>query len=189
MDAKNLVTERKKKYVKDLVGNIPFELSNSYILCALEYNLKDQLAQFSKSELEDIIANSDQCIGICRGTSGEYEYYTDIVYSKYLYGISFGVLYEILKREGFEVTGDENHYTVTGKNGSTYEISYEFNNYDFVKQMYGSDEIEQHKGYYYICDGNIMPMSAYFYNHFYENEIEDMFGLKLCHGTMGKQPE
>ena len=75
MDAKNLVTERKKKYVKDLVGNIPFELSNSYILCALEYNLKDQLAQFSKSELEDIIANSDQCIGICRGTSGEYETY------------------------------------------------------------------------------------------------------------------
>lgn len=40
--------------------------------------------------------------------------------------VSFGSLYEIMKREGYPVEGNVHSYTFTGADGAEYEISYDF---------------------------------------------------------------
>jgi hypothetical protein len=59
--------------------------------------------------------------------------------------ITFGSLYEILKRNGFNVTGDSEAFSVKGLDGSKYEFSYEF---------YDNDNERKNYGYYYLKDNN-----------------------------------
>lgn len=151
-------------------------MKNKYIMCALDYRY-DCVFTLSKQELQEAITLSDDLVAIYKGTKedkDEYEeefitYYYDIVCSPYGYGISFSSLYEILLQEGFEVSGEPTHYTFVGLDDIEYEISYSFNTYQF----------DTHIGYYYLINGEITPMNAYFYNHFFSIQIKNMTGLTL----------
>ena len=101
-------------------------------------------------------------------------FYDDLCASQFGYGISFGTLYEILEREGFNVSGNNEHYSFADFNGNIYEISYDFINVD------GKNDESNH--YYYLKNGEPVKMAADFYNHFSANKIEEMCGLKLYIG-------
>ncbi len=88
------------------------------------------------------------------------------------YGISFGNLYQVLVNEGIFVEGDEEHYSFYGADGNFYDISY-----DFINELQYRDKTQI--GYYYMKNGEIVPMKSYFYNHFNQREVETMTGLKL----------
>ncbi|MFI3213304.1 MAG: hypothetical protein R3Y24_08165 [Eubacteriales bacterium] len=152
------------------------EMKTICMLTALDYRY-DVVNDLSAEELEEILEDYNNRLGIYRGEAEEFDeyeleqitYYDDIIANKYSYGVSFSTFYEVLVREGFEVTGDCWHYSFIGKDDICYEISYDFTDYD-----YG-----ENKGYYYLKDNVKTPMGYYFYNHFNRNAIEEMTGLRL----------
>lgn len=152
-----------------------------YLLTCLDYRFENQLSEFSDDEIEEALEDYRYCISISRKgeTTDEYEYYEDLCASKYAYGVSFATLYEILVREGFDVSGDSWHYSFTGADGSIYEISYDFCDYDY----YDDYDYSIRNGYYYMKNGEQVEMKAYFYNHFWTRQIEEMTGLVLDIGA------
>lgn len=152
------------------------EVKNNMIQSALDYRY-EFVNRLTPQEIADALIDYDDRVGIYTGTQenqadfepSKIHYYDDIIANKYSYGISFSSLYEILKREGFDVQGNSWHYTFTGIDDIHYEISYDFTDYDF----------EDKKGYYYLADEEKIPMSGYFYNHFRTFQIEEMTGLRL----------
>ncbi len=146
------------------------EAKENFLLTALDYGLENCLEEFTEEEIEEVVANSKYRLGVAESEDGPYEYYDDLVASRFSYGVSFSTLYEILIREGYPVEGDKNHYSFVGVDGSTYEISY-----DFVGCKYKDDKV----GYYYLKDGVETPMDAYFYNHFETPFIRDTTGINL----------
>lgn len=157
------------------------DMKKEYITTVLDYRYED-LQSFSSEEIKSALDNYMYPVGIYKGDEtdeklyeeSEITYYDDIIASKYAYGVSFGSLYEILKRENMNPQGDYWHYSFTGADGSIYEISYDFNDYPFDVSY-----SETKNGYYYIKDGEKIPMDFYFYNHFKASEIYNMTGLKL----------
>ncbi len=151
---------------------------NKYILTCLDYRFEDQLKQFTEEEIAEALKDYRYCIGISRdGTEdGEPDYYDDLCANQFAYGVSFGTLYEILSREGIEIEGNSWHYSFQGIDGSLYEISYDFCDYPF------ETDTGTCNGYYYLKDGEKVPMAAYFYNHFTKREIREITGLVLTIG-------
>lgn len=157
------------------------DMKKEYITTVLDYRYED-LQSFSPEEIKSSLDNYMYPVGIYRGNQtdkslydeSDIEYYDDIIANKYAYGISFGSLYEILKRENMNPEGDYWHYSFTGADGSVYEISYDFNDYPFTDSY-----SETRNGYYYIKDGEKVPMNYYFYNHFTESEVYNMTGLNI----------
>lgn len=149
------------------------EMQNKYVLTVMDYRYDGTMDSLTRQQIEDALDSTSQQVGVFHEDSGTYEFYEDIIADQY-YGVSFGSLYEILKREGFAPYGSPNHYTFTGLNDTVYEISYDFN--DYVYMYNGTPE---KKGYYYIRSGEVVPMDYYFYNHFTEEEILEMTGLQI----------
>ena len=156
------------------------EMLAEYITTILDYRYDTSLV--TEEQIDAALADYEMRVGIYRGDAVDrelyepekIEYYDDIIANKYYYGISFGSLYEILRREGFDVSGDVWHYSFTGADGSVYEISY-----DFIDSLYTDYDYTPRDGYYYLRDGEVQTMGAYFHNHFTVREIEELTGLKL----------
>lgn len=135
-----------------------------YLRCALDYNFVDSLSEFTEEEINSFIETDEDVKHILRVDDVGTYLYDDITASQYGYGISFGTLYEILVKEGFEVNGDSNQYSFVGVDNSIYEISY-----SFVEDQW----------YYYKKDDEKIRMRVDFYNHFDCGTIEEFTGLKL----------
>ncbi len=152
-----------------------------YLQVCIDYRFMEQLGEFSQEEIENAVSQHDYRIAVSQsGTEdGPYIYYKDLCASRFAYGVSFGTLYEILAREGLEVSGDVWHYAFTGADGSIYEVSY-----DFVGESPETEYDESvEKHYYYLKDGEIVWMEAYFYNHFSERMVKELTGLEIYTGT------
>ncbi len=152
-----------------------------YLQTCLDYQFKENLLEFTNDEIEKVVQESEDQIGVLHSKEGEdYVYYTDLLANKRGYGISFGTLYEILKREGYDVQGNEWNYSFVSNVGDQYQISYDF-------CMNNPDESNK-KWYYYFKNNQIIWMRANFYNHFTESEIREMTGLTLNDGRELEQP-
>lgn len=149
------------------------EAMNKYMQSYINYNFNDLYEKFTEEEIIEAVSNSDQQVAIIKGES--MIFYDDLLAMPYGSYISFGTLYEILKRENFDVKGNSEHYSFTDANQNVYEISYDFINAD------GTDDKYNH--YYYLKNGVPVKMEANFYNYFYEKQIEEICGLKLYIGT------
>ena len=151
-----------------------------YLLCALDYRFDDAIADFTDQEIKEIISDSNNVerLGIVK--DGKTVMYEDLIANGVGYGVSFGSLYEVLKREGLDVSGTDQHYSFTGKNGHVYEISYDFN--DLETEDYKDNDGKMIKGYYYIKDGEKTAMYAYKYNHFTADEIKEITGIEVVVG-------
>ncbi len=97
----------------------------------------------------------------------------DLIASEYGYGVSFATLYEVLKLNDYDVTGNPSNYSFVGADGSEYAISYFYNDYPYVRQE------QEELGYYYMKDGQKTPMEYSFYNHFKLSQVEKMTGINL----------
>lgn len=151
-----------------------------YLLCALDYRFDDALADFTDQEIKAIVSDSNNVERLGMVKDGKTVMYDDLIANGVGYGVSFGSLYEVLKREGIDVNGTDQHYSFTGKDGHVYEISYDFN--DLETEYYKNNDGEMIKGYYYLKDGEKTAMYAYNYNHFTANEIKEITGLEVVVG-------
>ena len=146
------------------------EAEDEFVCAAINLGFDEYLEEYSQEELADIVIPYKYRLGISDSQEGPYEYYDDLYTKMYNNAITFSVLYEVLVREGFEVEGDNDHYSFVGIDGSTYEISYEFNDYQY-------DDDESKLGYYYIKDGNKKPMEYYFYYYFDNEWVHEVTGI------------
>lgn len=149
----------------DITADNLQELEEEYLLCAIAYQFEDALAEFSEEEITAAVAGNKDIRHIGRLSEtpgGEVTWYPDLCTRPYSRDVTYGVLYEILRREGIAVEGTAWHYSFTGVD-ATYEISYDY--YD--------------DGYYYLRDGERVSMRSSFYNYFNMDEIAEMTGLSL----------
>lgn len=182
INAENIIFELKystpikKDYIKEIQGgncigylysldeNIIKDWTSTYLRFAMDYNLKDILQEFSSDEIKQFIKDDEEVVHVGIEKDGEVEWYDDLTALQSYAGISFGTLYEILLREGFDITGTYEEYSFEGIDHSLYEISYNYS-------------IDNY--HYYLKDGEkvLMPYAASI--HFAVSEIEKMTGLKI----------
>ncbi len=151
------------------------DIMKQYVITVLDYRIDDEaIDSFTEEEIKKALKGYYYLAGVYRsGKDNPVEYYDDIVAAQNG-EIRYGTLFEIMKREGLNPEGSAWHYSFTGIDNSKYEISYEFNDYEF---NYSDDEI--YYGYYYLKDGEKVPMRNYAIDHFEVSEIEKMTGLQL----------
>ena len=142
------------------------EAATRFLLTCADLQL-DELRDFSAEEIRQAVEGNSYQIGI-RKDDAMY-FYHDLCGSQFGYGISFGALYELLKRNGIETDGTPDHYTFIGADGNRYEISYAF------RQPTESEP----EGYYYLINDEKQPMDYYFYNHFTSSKIREISGLPV----------
>lgn len=154
------------------------DMLDTFVRTALKYRY-DSIDTFTEEEIAHALKDYTRLVGRYDGTqqdTWDYEpdkitYYGDIL-SCGRYTISFGSLYEVLVREGFEPIGNAWHYTFTSPQNDVYEVSYDFNDH-----VYEDPYLQT--GYYYLKNGEVCLPEYYDANHFTIQEIEEMTGLRL----------
>ena len=124
--------------------------------------------EFSDEEIHAAVEGNTHQLAV-KTDSGKSIYYDDLCADQFSYGVSFATLYELLERNGFHPEGTPEHYRVTAKDGTVYEISYSFRH----------PLLEHSEGMYYLKNNEIVDMDGYFYTHFHVTEIREMFGLEV----------
>lgn len=157
-----------------------------YLLASITYRFEDKLSEFTEEEIKEAVEGCKYRVAVSSdGTySGKFVFYDDLCGKIYTSAVTFGTLYEILVREEIAVTGDNWHYSFTGADGSVYEISYDFCDYIYKNDDYPYEEM---KGYYYVKDGEKVPMDYYYYNYFREKEVLEMTGVLIDVGEMQQE--
>lgn len=92
-------------------------LLSSFTLYAVQYRVGTE--NFSDDELHDAIAEHNWAVTILRA-DGTKAFYPDLAWSSHQKCLSFGTLFELLKREGFSVTGTAQSFRFTGIDGCEY---------------------------------------------------------------------
>lgn len=94
--------------------------------------------------------------------------------------VTFGGLYYILKKAGYNVNGSFDHYSFQKMNGDTIEVSYQFNDElvysEFTDRNLGKSMVES---YYYKVNGIVYTMDYYFYCWIDFSVIEQWTGIVL----------
>ena len=150
------------------------EVDRLFALYAADYRIAED--QFTREELAAAVSYYDSGFVLYR-ENGSSVVYPDMSLSRFGYGLSFGGLYEILKREGFAVEGNSQAFQFTGIDGSQYSFSYFYRDEPFLH----ADEIVDE--YYYLKDGERVPMDYYFYNHIGSGLLQEMTGLSFVDGA------
>ena len=174
------------------------KMRKNYLACALDYRFDDALQQCTEEEI-DAVVHAPDSVRIYKYTDGNGSsgtdskdasdtaedqkqediskriYYEGVIGNPQYAGISFGTLYEILRMEDYQVTGDPWHYSFMSPEGSRIEISYDFNDLS----GYNDKEGKLRKGYYYMRDDRKVRMKNYYDNHFDTSEIQALTGLKV----------
>ncbi len=168
--------------VTERISGEKMEKVRDKLLMELALNCADHrfdLEQFTLEELENVIAEDGRPFVLTLSDGSQREY-SDLTLSRFGHGMSFGTLYEVLVREGYDVQGSSADYTFTGIDGNEYRMSYSFNDYPYNT---GSGVMN---GYYYLRNGEEVPMEYFFYNHFRSQDIEKMTGFSFT-GVSRKQ--
>lgn len=154
--------------LNDLDKNELDEAMYNYLSTALIFQIENGIKEITEEDMKQILENEKTNLIFIKKDDGSKKQYDDII-AYYSY-ISFGTLYKILEKEGFNPVGNPWHYTVTNKNGDNFEFSYDFNDYVY---SYGSI------GYYYKRNSEKIRMGRYSYNYFNKREITEMFGIDI----------
>ncbi|MDO5295677.1 MAG: hypothetical protein Q4F00_03395, partial [bacterium] len=123
------------------------------------------MREFSETEILALVKGNRNSFGV-QQPDGSYKVYDDLLLDGNGYGMSFPTLYEVLKRSGYAVSGTKERYAFKGIDGHTYEFSNDF---------------QENNSYYYIRDGQHVPMEHYFHNHWGFYKIKQMTGLQCVY--------
>ncbi len=134
----------------------------------LDMRYEDRLSEFTADEIRDYVRGSKHALGI-KQSDGSWYMPDDLMCSFFSYGISFPTIYEVLRRSGYPVSGTKDDFTFEGIDGSTYEMSESF---------------IENEWYYYIKDGEHVPMDAYFYDHFNVGKVKEFTGIEVAEKWM-----
>ena len=159
-------------FVGDTIGNLSSpidraEAEEKMLLTCVDHQLSCRF-EFSDEEIHAAVEGNTHQL-VVKTNSGESIYYDDLCADQFSYGVSFATLYELLERNGFHPEGTPEHYRVTAKDGTVYEISYSFRH----------PLLEHSEGMYYLKNNEIVDMDGYFYTHYHVTEIREMFGLEV----------
>lgn len=155
----------------DDIEKLKQEYKDRFIIMNIDYRFYDISDIFSSDEIRDAVSKHYYRIGILdESDSDEYTLIDDLVGNQYGYGISFGTMYELLKKDGQNVAGDALHYTYYKDNGDVYEFSYAFNDSLFDNSKYG---------YYYKLNNEVVNMNYYFNNHFTCKKVQEITGIPV----------
>ena len=159
-------------FVGDTISNLSSpidheEAEKKVLLTCVDHQLPCRF-EFSDDEIRAAVEGNNHQLAVKTDT-GETIYYDDLCADQFSYGVSFAALYELLERNGFHPEGTPEHYRVTAKDGTLYEISYSFRH----------PLLEHSEGIYYLKNNEIVDMDSYFYTHFHVAEIREMFGLEV----------
>lgn len=156
--------------LNNLDQNVLNEAMYDYLSTALMLQIDSGLNEITEENMKQILENDETHLIFIKKDGAIEQQYDDIIAHPHAYGISFGTLYKILKKEGFNPDGNSWHYTVVNKNGDKFEFSYDFNDYVYENGM---------AGYYYKKNDEKISMGAYFYNCFKDTQINEMFGINI----------
>ncbi len=144
---------------------------NEYYLDGLRYQIDEIKNEMTNEEYKKIMNDPETCRVYVKGKYGSAIKYYDNIVGISAYKLSISSLYYLLQMEGFNVTGNKNHYKVKGLNGDIYEISYDFND-----MIYPDNEV----GNYYLKNGQKEEMQYRNLFSFSDNAINNMFGLNIA---------
>lgn len=139
----------------------------------IDMRYEEQLKEFSEEEIRRCVQYSDHRLGIVQ-EDGTIVYYDDLLANEYHYGVSFSTIYELLVRNGYPVEGTKDDFVFTALDGSVYEYANGF---------------RENEWYYFIKDGEHVPMEAYFYNHLRVKEVEELTGIPVIEYWMAQKVE
>ena len=108
-----------------------------YLGDCIEYGLKNRTAEFSKEEIKTCIEKNED-LRLVRDVDGNVLNDT-VVYDNLYSSISPGSLYDLLLDRNIPVNGNWWHYSFTGKDGESYEISYVPDPETNMEPSYGFD--------------------------------------------------
>ena len=158
------------------------EAVNKYLLTCITYRFEDKLSEFTEEEIKEDVENYEYRVAVLK--DGERVFYEDLCGKQYSSSVTNATLYEILVREGVEVTGDSRHYSFTGPDGSVYEISDDFCDYVYYDNM---NQGETRNGFYYIKNGEKVPRDYYYYNYFWKKDVLEMTGIEIYVGKLTQE--
>ncbi len=130
---------------------------------ALEHQI--MLSEFGEEELRQVAQDSGNEVTIYHPDKTS-ETYPDILY--WNSALSFGGMYEVLKRNGFAPSGTPQHYRFVGSNGKKYEFSYEFS----------ALPAGQENHFYYLAEGARQSLDTT-YAEVDNSLFEHMTGLRF----------
>lgn len=159
------------RYSPGCAQEVRQKMTESLALYAAEYRLITIAEQFTEGEIAKYVVLADRTFQIVR-PDGSTVCYPDLVISNLNYGIAIGAMYEVLSREGFDIQGTPEAYTVTGVDGSVYEFSYWFTGDPPNAEGF---EYNDAKGYYFK-DGQPMAMES-FDDHIRKDLFEQISGM------------
>lgn len=144
-----------------------------YTLYCIQYQIN--LDEFTPEEIEEVVSQQrENDKFVLTLPDGESVQYNDLMKRRFGYGLTYGTVYEVLRRNEYPtLKGDASHYSFIGADGSKYEISYDFND-----ALYAADDVE-YEGYYYLKDGEQVLMDYYWYNFFASYKLEEMTGYSF----------
>lgn len=173
-------------------------MRKNFLACALDYRYDQVLQNFTDEEIFEVVHAPDSVriyktsdggsgpeeagreaagSGATAGqqSAGDRIYYEGVIGNPKYAGISFGTLYELLRQEGRQVSGNAWHYSFTSPEGDQIEISYDFNDLS----GYNDRDGKLRKGYYYMRGDKKVRMKNYYDNHFDTSEIARLTGLRV----------
>ena len=136
---------------------------------------EEALGEYTHEEIVNFVTKTDYIsrLGVYHGDNDQPDMYDDItsIRLNWKTPVSFGSLFEILKRENYPVEGTARYFKFTGFDGSEYEISYDFKD----------DPEEYDYGYrwYYIKNGEKIPLSEDHIYAFSFKQVFEMTGVKV----------
>ena len=138
------------------------EVEKRMLEVAIYMRYESVLRDFTETEIRAFVRGSKYSFG-ARQADGSYTIYYDLLMGPGSY-FSFPTVYEVLKRNGWQVTGTPSHYSFKGLDGHTYEFS---NNY------------MENGAFYFLKDGHREPNEFENRCIISPQRLQDLSGLEV----------
>ena len=157
--------QESERSAEDLIGKVKL----LYFTYGYTYRIPDVMEEMSDRDVENVLDdNYYRKIYIVEdGKPREIEDCIEYYPKSGKHRVTYGSMFTILQREGFNVTGTPEHFTCILDNGDTYEFSYDFWR---DRDYYGS---------YYLKNGEEVQTKATEKSVLTHDEILEIFGLYI----------
>lgn len=139
---------------------------------AISMRYESDLRDFTETEIRAFVRGSKYTFG-ARQADGSYISYDDLLMEPGGGAFTFPTVYEILKRNGWQVSGTPSHYSFKGLDGHTYEFS---NNY------------MENGASYFLKDGHREPNEFEGRRSISLERLQDLSGIECKSAVIAEAP-
>ncbi|MBQ7567720.1 hypothetical protein IJT17_02835 [bacterium] len=137
----------------------------------VDMRYEPSLHDFTDAEIHSFVEGNCWSFGVTQ-SDGSYKVYDDLLLAHGSNGLSFATAYEVMKREGYLVSGTPSRYSFKGLDGSRYEFSNSF---------------IENGSCYFIKDGQHLPMEnknvrpGDYCNHLSLERFKELTGIECVY--------